>query len=62
MALVYEDNKPVLKTTINGSEVIVRFTDTPQPNVKETIIEMLTSCYERRVQGAIKASMKRETK
>ena len=50
MTLIHADKKPVLKTTINGSEISVRFTDTPQPQVKDNIIEILTSCYEGRVQ------------
>lgn len=53
MTLIYEDKKPVLKTTINGSEISVRFTDTPQPNVKGNIVEILTSCYEGRVEQNI---------
>lgn len=50
MELIYVDNKPVLKGTINGSKVTVCFADKPNPKVKDNIIEILTSCFEQKVQ------------
>ena len=58
--LIYLEGKPVLKTTINGSEVTVKFAVTPQPKVKENIIEILTSCYEGRLLEAMERSRNRE--
>ena len=59
MTLLYIGKEPVFKTTIKGSEISVRFTDTPQPQVKDNIIEILTSCYEGRVQEQMKGAAER---
>lgn len=50
MSLPYENDQPVLHEIVQGSEVTIRFTDGPQPHVKENIMEILTSCYESRLQ------------
>ena len=58
MEFLRKGKEPVIKTMIKGSEVTVRFINTPQPQVKDNIIEILTSCYEGRVQGTMMAEDK----
>ena len=50
MILQHENSKPVLRETVHGSEVTIRFADKPQSGLKDTVIEILTSCYESRIQ------------
>ncbi len=59
--VVYINKKPIIRTMINGSEVFVKFADAPQPKVKDNIIEILTACYEGKVQDALGGISKRET-
>ena len=50
MKLEYENKKPVLKLEENEVSVTIVFSDNPQnTNLKQTILELLTSAYENRI-------------
>lgn len=56
MRLTYEYGKPVLVDRINGADITIRFSKKPSSAVKDNILEILTSCYEQRVQNALEAN------
>lgn len=50
MKLEYENKKPVLKLEENEVSVTIVFSDNPQnTNLKQTILDLLTSAYENRI-------------
>ena len=51
--IINNEGKTILKTNIQGSEITVRFSGKPNPQVKDNIVEILTSCYDWRVQTAL---------
>ncbi len=56
MRLTYEYGKPVLLDRINGADITIRFSDQSPSVVKDNILEILTSCYEQRVQNVLGAN------
>lgn len=45
-----ENNNPVLKVEDNGVKISISFADAPKcSNLKETIIDLLTSSYEQKL-------------
>ena len=50
MKLEYENKKPVLKLEENEMSVTIVFSDNPQnTNLKQTILDLLTSAFDNRV-------------
>ncbi len=50
MKLEYENKKPILKLEENEVSVTIVFSDNPQnTNLKQTILDLLTSAYENRI-------------
>ena len=51
MLFGYDENKkPILKMENNGVKITISFSDKPKnTNLKQTIVELLTSAYENRV-------------
>ena len=50
MKLEYENKKPVLKLEENEVSVTIVFSDNPQnTNLKQTILDLLTSAYGNRI-------------
>ena len=43
------NNQPRFRTTVVGAEVTVGFLEEPNPNLKNALIDILTSCYEERI-------------
>lgn len=45
-----ENNTPILKMEDNGVKLTISFSDTPKcSNLKQTIVDLLTSAYEQKV-------------
>lgn len=51
MRFEYDENKkPILKTEENGVKITISFSEKPKnTELKETIVDLLTSAYENRV-------------
>lgn len=56
MRLTYEYGKPVFVDRINGVNITICFSEKPPSVVKDNILEILTSCYEQRVQNVLGAN------
>ena len=56
MKLVYQYGKPVIVDRINGTDIVIRFLEKSPSVVKDNILEILTSCYEQRVQNVLGAN------
>lgn len=54
MRFEYDENmKPILKMEDNGVKITISFSDKPKnTNLKQTIVDLLTSAYEQKVIGA----------
>ena len=53
-----EQTSPVFKLDINGTSVMVRFSNIETPDIKARVRDILTESYEERIQNTVQKYMR----